>query len=1542
MPSTNTMAIRLYRRLFVSSDNAVKEDGVETVLDGNTAIAVTEAGISGAAALGSTFPGDGATQAWRSEQEQRDTDAFGGLVTSCETDGPRGTLAAAMGLSMSGGRATAFVSGQDLCAVQDLLRTAANRHLPLVVHLENSALSGQGPALGTGHEAIHLCADTGVFTLVASTVQEAVDFTLIARRVAERALVPGVVAMDGEQTARSLQNVRLASQELAERFIGAADTNIQSPTDAQKMLFGETRRQVPNWHDLDNPVMHGALQGVEVYPLGAIGQTAFFEQHVGAILQEAIADFAQQTGRDYATVSSYGLGTDAAEWPHYSADNAKLVLVAQGSAIETAKAVAAHILAETEQRVGVVGIHAVRPFPSAEIVRLLRGRANVVVLERVETPLASDAPLTREIRAAFDQAQENSRYGDQTHPGIPVMDEKARPRLRTAIYGIGGQPVRAADLIALCKDVDRLNGSRHYLGVDLAQRSTRYPKRQVLLDNLSRAYPEIAKQGLRAKTAAPDLRPENALTIAVHRMTGQGGEGLTDEAGSYLHLLVGGELRSRTGQSWERWGAYCTDLVTHAGGGLQDTGDDVTVDFSILAAKRPNPLFKPHTHLRDGGALMVLVSGTDKAVWQGLSADTRAAIKQKNLTLYAVMPRGKDAKVPGVPAADLTREHLLGALFKALLDAEAVDVKARRLIPAREEALNSLSSEVSSPLLASFQTGMAAVRKIDYAKLSEPTRSTAKADSTPIAVRQLKSKHECHDSLPRFWDQVGILYRNGEAESQSADPYITAGTVPPLTSTFRDLSDTRRMLPAFDPTDCSGCGKCWSSCPDGAIGAVAVAPGALIDAGIKIAGGDTLRPSGSKIAGRICSQVRTGKAKSGSVSSLLEEGYSWLSEKMPLPEDRKQAMDDAFKAVNARIGSLPVAVTAPFFADREAEKKDSGTLLALAINPNACKNCGICVSVCEPGAMKAEKQDEARLQQAREIWDIWGATPDTPSEIIEKVSDNPEIGQMAAVMLSRFCAMAVTGGDGAESGSGEKVAVRMALAATEYQQQPLLHNFTKDVAETMQRLKDQIREEMASALPVTNLDALTAGLDQLKGGMVDVGELTSHIETSVEEGNVNALHLRRLVDLAKALTKLHWRLTEGETGLGRSRFGLAIAPGTVAAWAGAFPNNSFQVPVAVDTTGDTAQMAAGLLEGQLRESTNAHRLLRSAKLELDQPTGIQQLRAELDGLSWQDLDDQERALCPPLLLVGNDEALAGRGFSQVAWLLKSKLPVKVLVLADLGLGLDGGDLADAALASARDPKADLGLMAMAQRVAYVAQTSVAASGHFRQSVREALKYRGPALIHVHVPSPERHGFSVNQTLQQAELALNSRAFPLFRYNPTAEGVFGSRITLEGNPELEMPWLANENGTPFTPAQWALSERRFAGRFAPITNEDPAPTALDAWLGLESEARQGKTPFIMVSNDGEEGQRIRVDSELAAEIAERAQTWRTLQELAGIETPFAAAITQAAEERLAKEHETVLVALKSEYQQQSSAQQSSAQLEASARVREQLLKLAGYK
>ena len=59
-----------------------------------------------------------------------------------------------------------------------------------------------------------------LFLLFAANVQGAADLTLIARRVAERCLVPGLVAMDVEQTAMAMQDVRLPDDDLLRLFVG--------------------------------------------------------------------------------------------------------------------------------------------------------------------------------------------------------------------------------------------------------------------------------------------------------------------------------------------------------------------------------------------------------------------------------------------------------------------------------------------------------------------------------------------------------------------------------------------------------------------------------------------------------------------------------------------------------------------------------------------------------------------------------------------------------------------------------------------------------------------------------------------------------------------------------------------------------------------------------------------------------------------------------------------------------------------------------------------------------------------------------------------------------------------------------------------------------------------------------------------------------------------------------------------------------------------------------------------------------------------------
>ena len=84
---------------------------------------------------------------------------------------------------------------------------------------------------------------------------------------------------------------------------------------------------------------------------------------------------------------------------------------------------------------------------------------------------------------------------------------------------------------------------------------------------------------------------------------------------------------------------------------------------------------------------------------------------------------------------------------------------------------------------------------------------------------------------------------------------------------------------------------------------------------------------------------------------------------------------------------------------------------------------------------------------------------------------------MAAIQLSRYCQFAVAGGDPAEPGSGEKIATRLALSATEFHQQPIAQGFSESLAEARDSISGLIEETLSSTFTLDDLDAIS---DQLK------------------------------------------------------------------------------------------------------------------------------------------------------------------------------------------------------------------------------------------------------------------------------------------------------------------------------------------------------------------------------------------------------------------------------------------------------------------------------
>ncbi|MCP4302890.1 MAG: hypothetical protein GY783_20085, partial [Gammaproteobacteria bacterium] len=108
MSGLRTMAIRWYRKVFgAPAGSDIRDEGLETVLDGNSAVALSEAGFAGHAVLGGSFPSADADSVWLGERELGNPNPFGEALRAQRAEGPRGIVAAAPGLSLAGTRATA-------------------------------------------------------------------------------------------------------------------------------------------------------------------------------------------------------------------------------------------------------------------------------------------------------------------------------------------------------------------------------------------------------------------------------------------------------------------------------------------------------------------------------------------------------------------------------------------------------------------------------------------------------------------------------------------------------------------------------------------------------------------------------------------------------------------------------------------------------------------------------------------------------------------------------------------------------------------------------------------------------------------------------------------------------------------------------------------------------------------------------------------------------------------------------------------------------------------------------------------------------------------------------------------------------------------------------------------------------------------------------------------------------------------------------------------------------------------------------------------
>ncbi len=1216
-----------------------------------------------------------------------------------------------------------------------------------------------------------------------------------------------------------------------------------------------TRQRVPALVDVNNPGLTGGVQNQPDFQAGAADHRTHFAAEVPRFVRQAMAEYAELTGREYAPVKTF------------MCDDAETVMVGLGSVTDDVEAVVTYLRSQGK-KVGCVAVKLLQPFPEAEIVAALVGKKAVTVLER-----SDQTALTTLVTQALFKARENA--DGERHPGIAAI--QATPKITTAIFGLGAHDLQPRHLIAGFENMEKgakgAGAPLVYLGSQFFARNPS-PRVAELQARLKAAYPETALMALETGEN-PNLLPKGAFRIRFHSVGGYGtiasGKLLTDILAGVLNLHSKSAPKYGSEKSGAPTNYYITlspEPVKITNAELEDVEIVISPDHKVFS--HTNPL----RGLAAGGTFIMQSSSSAEDVWAELPAQARKTIREQKIRFFVVDAFAVAKKHAPTPELET---RMMGIAFIGAaaghVDRVAADASSEAIL---EKIRNQIAKKFGSKggavvegNMAVIREGIEATRRVDYGKPefahieSKPAAGSIRGVAISASMCRGGGCGENAGLADRAYydDVVASHFREGTI----AEAPVLPGTglfMPAGTSAWKDKGLFRRSVPEFKAELCTGCMECALVCPDAAIPNSAHDIHELLLTAIRgldvtEAQKEAMRTHVYTLSESVREMVRQAK-QPRPLHEMVAEAASTL-------ETDKVTVLKNFGKVAEALAVYPVAKTRPFFDAMEKANPGSGALFSVNVDPWKCTGCLECVDVCGPGALVARDQDAALLETLQTRFEFMSKTPNTPARFVESAVKAD--GEIKRLMLDRANYYATNGGHGACRGCGEVTAIRLMMGTNR--------------AIFDKRRREHIRE----------LEGLIERLGVKQATLVAKGD---------------GERRDRIADVLGRLSKRLYLFEGGPTGNGPAGAVIANSTGCSSVYASTFPFNCYNDPWVNSLFQDAQPLAKGIFEGIAAAAVEDIRALRTAHLELDDAFDAEVHNKQLNNLSWNEFTVEELNLLPTVMTIGGDGATYDIGFGALSRILVTDTPLKVLVLNTGVYSNTGGQASSASFVGQdsdlarigamhmgkHEHRKELGLIASFHPNVFVCSTSTALHGHFLKNALEFLTYTdSPAVFDVYTPCQPEHGIADDASNRHALLAVESRMNPAFVHDPRRGSTLHEWFSLDGNPDPDKTWTTttlehiDDDGKvallemPLTPAHFALNENRFKKHFRKLA-VDASAVPVDAYIDLCQADREGRTPFIWSTDAQRRLVKLAVSAVVVKLVEERRKYWRMLQYLGG--------------------------------------------------------------
>lgn len=1516
---------------------APKYPGVRVSCNGNTLVSkhvetrITEGGV-----FYPITPSTEGGELYQQSYAMGELDVWGNQKVAIETEGEHAAQGGATALAVTGRRVVNFTSGQGIAYAMEQYYHAPGKCSTMVLEVGARALTKHALNVHCGHDDIYAALDTGWTILFAKDAQQAADQALILRKVNELALNPGMNVQDGMLTTHSERGWLAPEAEFLREFLGAPDDTIDSPTPAQRELFGPKRRRVPAMMDLKHPLLLGPVENQEHHMNGVAARRNQWNEPILGFLEEAYREFGELTGRRHQLLDCY------------RTDDADTVFVSLGSAAENIESACDYLREQRNAKVGSIHVNVIRPFPEAAIVAALRGKKTVIVLERTDEGMAGDNPLGRDIRTALTKALAAHLHGGDGR--IPPVAPEEFPRLCNGIYGIGSRDFRPEHVLGAFefatgsskrKDGRGISEGEHFfvLGVD-------HP------------YAVISKD-------TPSLLPEGAIAARFHSIGGWGmittGKNLGEIIGEFAHVL-----EEETGQAnlfvnanpkygSEKKGAptnyYLVAAPEHVRVNCELNHVDIVLCCDPKAFTHTNPL----AGLKKGGALVWESNEAPDTVWKRIPPKFRAFVRENDIRIFT-LPGFEIARcATDRPDLQLRMQGnaFLGAFFKVSpffstfgIDASRFDEVVRAQY---EKKFGRFGPAVVESNMRVMDEGYTRVAEVPHGEIDDEDLSAMRLvpliphgipDILPTAGCGYAGLHpHGHDegqpdryplqSLEKFDSE----FRCGLGYHQPSGALASVGVMAAATGATSSKYVARRETPLYLPENCTQCMECISACPDTALPNTAQDLTTVLETAARNYVSDPTQRE--LLLAALPSLERRARER---MNAAIE-----TKEALPFQDIVRTevaglngGIDGRTKEEFTRILELvPIAYAKVPAVFKSIEKKNPGQggVFSIFVS-DLCKGCGECVEQCGDHNALVMVPDTEELNQRLTSAQIFSRLlPDTPQKYLGLYDgERPEDSRPAALrnhLMVRRNYEALVSGDGACAGCGEKSILRALASVTEAYMRPLYHR----KAARLDALADRLESEAAGLL--AGLKSRDRSEHALYGKAVAHlvmglgGENDADTESRLaangpvsEEDLVAALVSALRVE---AFNHLKLQSTDGRLANGMSVMFMGASTGCNTVYGSTPPNNPHPYPWMNSLFQDGATISwllgESLLLHHARHSVAPERLalaLLGERTATDSGAGVIDEAGywDLTHLTDVHMTDEEIRELPKVWIVGGDGALGDIGFQNLSKVILQNRPhVKGVMLDTQVYSNTGGQNSDssnmlggydmnqfgrASQGKLNEKKNVAEILTCGHGSPYVAQVSMANAAKLYQTVLEGLDYRGTAFFQCYTTCQPEHGVADDLSAHQAKLSRDSRGMPEFVFDPRGGETSAECFELKGNPNLDRDWYQavypDKTPYPYTVAHWAATEARFRKHLRPVAEEEMAALIpLDDLLVLVTQddvvqrrvfdpTHRSYVPDFGTFIRAEVNGRVRpyaVSRQTVLFCVERRKAWRLLQSKAGL-------------------------------------------------------------